>query len=468
MDNFITQEGNDIKNIFSRVKKRDFSGNTGQAIKNSSYQLTSNLIIKFGSLLFTIIVARLLMPERMGLYSLALSTIVFYSAFSDFGVSTAVLTFISKSLGHKNPEKAKGYFKKLFKWKIIMTLSCSIVLLVSAYFVANYYYNKPIFYALLVGGLYIPIVGFLNFVEQSFKATNNFKSPLIKDIIFQAFRLTLVPIGILFLLKTNLSNGIIVAFVLLILTTCYSLSLLFFALIAKKKLYFIKTKTDNLNQKEIIDMKKFILPLTVTALSGIFFGYIDTLMLGHFVSSEYIAYYGAAFSLIGSATAIIGFTATALFPLFSKLEGVSLERLFRKSRNVTLLISFVSAIVTYFVAYYVVRIAYGVDYLNSVPILKLLAVIVFLLPLSGIYDNFLISQKKTKPIAGLLITSTLLNIIFNYFGITYGLNHGFFGYPSMFQAVLGACFATIVSRGIYLMGVIYFKIKYKPTPSKSF
>jgi O-antigen/teichoic acid export membrane protein len=469
MDNFIENGEKDFKDIFNRFRKRDFSGNTGQAIKNSSFQLTSNLIIKFGSLLFTIIVARLLMPEKMGLYSLALSTIVFFSAFSDFGIGSALLTFVSKSLGKGNPKKAKGYFEKLLKWKKILLISCSLLLISSAYFVANNYYQKPIFYALLVGGLYIPILGLLSFIEHLFKANNNFKVPLIKEIVFQVLRLTLVPLGILILLKTNFSNGIIIAFVLSILTLCYLISLFFFVFIAKRKIDFIKTKSEPLTNEQIKGLKHFLFPLTVTALSGVFFGYIDTLMLGHFVSSEYLAYYGSAFSLVGSAIAIIGFTATALFPLFSKLEGKSLEILFRKTRNITFIISLLSAIITYFVAYYVVRIAYGQDYLFSVPILKILSIIVFLIPLSGIYDNYLLSQKKTNYIAKILIISTMINIVLNYFGINYGLNHGFFWQEgSMSQAVLGACFATITSRIFYLLGIIYLKNKYKAQQSKSF
>ncbi|MCG2686816.1 oligosaccharide flippase family protein, partial [Candidatus Parcubacteria bacterium] len=75
-----------FKNIFQRFKKRDFSGNTGQAMKNSSFQLAQNLIIKISSFLFTIVVARLLMPELMGLYTLALSTIIMFSILSDFGI----------------------------------------------------------------------------------------------------------------------------------------------------------------------------------------------------------------------------------------------------------------------------------------------------------------------------------------------------------------------------------------------
>ena len=45
----INEEINDIKDIFGRFKRKDFSGTTGQAMKNSSYQLAQNLIYHAGT-----------------------------------------------------------------------------------------------------------------------------------------------------------------------------------------------------------------------------------------------------------------------------------------------------------------------------------------------------------------------------------------------------------------------------------
>jgi len=453
MDNFITREENDFKNIFNRFRKRDFSGNTGQAIKNSSYQLTKNLVMKIGSLLFTIIIARLLLPELFGLYSLALSTILFFAAFSDMGTGDALITFLSKTISRGKPEKAKAYLKKLLKWKVRLVVVSSGVLLALAYFIANNFYNKPLFYALLVGGLYLPSVEAIAFFERLFYSQNNFKTPFVKEILFQFSRLILIPLGIILLLKTNFPNQVLVAFIILILVSCYLISLLFLTIVSGKKMSFLKSKSSELTSSESNGLKKFILPLSVTALSGIFFGYIDTLMLGHFVSEEYIAYYGAAFSLIGSGVAIIGFIASALFPLFSQIQGSSLQRLFKKSRNMVFLISVLGGIFTYFIAWWAIRIAYGLEYLQAVPILRWFAILVVVLPIIGIYSTYLTSQKKTKTLAWIIVSTTVLNIILNFIGIKIGLQYG------MFEAVLGAAFATIISRMVYLGGLIIFRNK---------
>jgi len=189
-------------------------------------------------------------------------------------------------------------------------------------------------------------------------------------------------------------------------------------------------------------------------MAGLFFGYIDTLMLGHFVSGSFIAYYGAAFSLVGGASAIIGFISLAVLPIFAKKNGKALEGIFRKSRDMTIFLSLLAGVFTYFVAYYVVKFAYGVEYLNTVPILKYFSILVVLLPIIGIYEGYFTTQKKTKKLATLLVTSAILNIIFNVFGILYGLK-----VAGEMGAVFGAVFATILSRFIYLVGLVRFRRK---------
>ncbi len=458
MDNplsFFKEERVEFKNIFQRFKRADFRGNSGAAIKNSTYQLALNLVMKFGSLFFTIIITRMLLPEKFGLYTLALSTIVFFSAFSDLGIKSAVITFISKKLSEKNKAKAKDYFSKLLKWKFLLLILIAAILIASSYFIANYYYNKPIFYTLLIGGLYVFAFGFVSFMEQTFKATNDFKRPLIKEFIFQALRFILVPIAILLMVNNNYTPEMIVFGVLLTIIACYTLTLLYLLVSAKKKLYFLKEKGRSLNKNEIKELSKFTIPLAATSLSGVFFGYIDIFMLGRFVEESFIAFYSAAFSLAGSLAVIIGFTAIALFPVFARMKGKALEKIFERTRLFTFIISFLGAAFVFFFAPQVIHIVFGVEYAPSSTFLRYLSILVLILPTISLYFNYFISQKKTKIVAKLLIGSTIINIILNYLFIKYGLTFG------MFEAVIGVCLATIISKCLYFAGLIFFHKKWK-------
>src|SRR3989344_5194775 len=201
----LKEEKKDVRNIFNLLKKRDFSSYTGLAIKNSVLQTTTLIISKIGSLVFTVIIARLLLPELFGLYSLALSTIILLSTFTDLGTSQTLVRYVSLSLSKKNKGIAKGYLIYLTKIKLILTFLSIFILLALAKFISNSYYHKPIFLALIAGSIYILSNSIISFIDSIFQSSNNFKSSLYKEIFLQLIRLIIVPIIIIFSLKKPIS-----------------------------------------------------------------------------------------------------------------------------------------------------------------------------------------------------------------------------------------------------------------------
>jgi stage V sporulation protein B len=161
--NFFEQEKNEIFSIFNRIRKKDFSGNSGQAIKNSVYQFSTSLVSKLGSLIFTIILARLLLPELFGLYSLSLSVIIVFAVFSELGIGLTLIKFISSELGSGNEKIASAYLIYFAKIKLFFILVSIIILGIFANLVANTIYQKPIFLALLAGIFYILFIELTGF-----------------------------------------------------------------------------------------------------------------------------------------------------------------------------------------------------------------------------------------------------------------------------------------------------------------
>ena len=439
---FVKEEEKDIKGVWRRIRKRDFSGNTGLAVKNSVYQFSTTLVAKIGSLIFIVILARLLMPELFGLYSLALSTIVLFAAFSDLGVGRTLVRFISKELSNKKPN-TKAYYDYLIKIKFVLTFLTSLILILSAYFIANVYYNKPIFFALLAGGLYIFANSFIGFFSGFYQAYNNFKKVLIKESIFQILRLIILPLVVLFSL--SFSKEILFLNIILGLSFCYLIGFIF--LLIKKPVL----KGKELEKKEKKQVNKFILPLTVTVLSGVFFGYIDIIMLGHFVDSEFIGYYSAAFALISSVIALLGFSAV-LLPIFSRLGGERLKRGLKKSIKMIIPVSLVAIFFIVLLAPFIIKIVYGIEYSNSTLLLRMLSLLVFSGPLTAIYTTYFISKGNTKIIAKLLVSTTIINIILNFVLISILVKQ------SHYLATIGAVVATLVSRYLYL-GLLGFSRK---------
>jgi len=455
----IKKEEADIKDIWRRILKRDFSGNTGLFIKNSFYQFSKNITAKLGSFVFTIILARLLLPEMFGLYSLALSTITIFIAASQLGVNQTLIRFISRELGKKR-RKLKAYLFYLGKIKGILIFISASVLLFSAKYISNNFYQKPIFLALLAGGLYLVFIQMMAFFQSLLQASNHFKEIFKREIIFQISRIILVPLAVVFAIKYSLSNEINLMLIIIFLAfSLFLASLFLFFDVRKIYLKKLKTeKTSKLQKKQKRVINKFLLATATLALSGIFFANIDKVMLGRFVASEFIGYYTASFSLVGAMATLMGFAAVVVLPIFSRLKGKKLERGFKKAIRTTLIFSIGAFLVTLLLAYFVVLIVYGKEYILAANILRALSPLLLILPIMAIYQAYYLSQGKPQIVAKLLIMATILNIFLNYVLITSLLPYGHLA------ATYGAGIATLISQLIsqvfYLGGLSWKKNRF--------
>jgi O-antigen/teichoic acid export membrane protein len=291
----------------------------------------------------------------------------------------------------------------------------------------------------------------MTFLQSLLQASNYFKSVLKKEVVFQISRIIFVPLVVLFAIKLSLSDEIILMLIIFFLAISFllaSLSLFF----DFKKIYLrriIAEKSERLRKKQKSVLKKFILAMAVLSLSGAFFSNIDKIMLGIFVDGSFIGYYTVAFGLIGALTPLIGFASIALLPIFSGLKGERLEAGFKKSIRITMLLSIALFGVTIFLAYAVIFIIFGRDYLLATNILRLLSLLLFVTPAIAIYQSYYVSQNRVNKIAVLLILSIILNIFLNYVFIKAFLPYGYLA------ALYGAAIATIISKMLYLGGLIF-------------
>jgi O-antigen/teichoic acid export membrane protein len=448
---FLKKEKSDIKAIWRRILKRDFSGTTGLIIKNSFYQFSRDLTTKLSSFIFTVILARLLLPEMFGLYSLAFSTILIFAAISELGVRTTLIRFIAKEFGKKRG-KIKAHLLYLGRIGVVLVFCFAILLLILADYISNNFYQKPIFLALLAGSLYIIFIQLTGFLQSMLQASNHFAPIFKREIIFQTSRIILIPLAVILAIKYSLSSGIILMLIILLLVFSLFLTSLFL-FFDVKKIYLkkIKTeKTDKLQKKQKTIINKFLLATAALVLSGVFFLYIDKVMLGHFVQAEFIGYYTAASSLIGALTPLIGFAAVVVLPIFSRLKGERLEQGFRKSIRITILFSAGAFLATLILAYFVILIVYGKEYISALNILRILSLLLFIIPAASLYQAYYISQGKPQIVAQLLVIATILNVLLNYIFITLLLPYG------NLAAVYGVAIATIISQFFYL-GVLAWR-----------
>jgi len=443
----IKEEESSIKKIFGKVLRRDFSGNTGLAIKNSAYQFSSNIVQKLGSLVFVIILARIILPETFGLYNLVFSTIMFFYVFSDAGIYGTLVYFTSKSL-NRNKGKVKAYIDYLFKIKFFVVLMSAFALIILAKFIADSYYRQPIFLALIAGSLYIIFMGLQNFYLAISQANNNFKNPFFKEIFFQISRMIVIPAAILYIRKFNLPNQTIVLTIFIILAIIAGLSMSLMHFLSIKDLNLQKIKKANLSKAEKAKIRKFMINLVLITSSILILGNIDKIIIGPFVPPEFVGYYSAAFSLVNASAFLLVFS-DVFFPIFLRIKGKRLEQTFKKVALATFFMSFFLFSFLLIFATPLVNIIFGVNYIQSINMLRMLAFLALFFPLIELYTSYIISKgnldKIKKVVFFILIISIVLPLILVKTLSVYGNS----------MAVFGLIMGVLISKAAHLGSLMW-------------
>ncbi len=217
------------------------------AIKNSGYSLAGTLIYKFGGLIFTILIARLLLPELFGVYALVLSLITVLMTFTNLGVNETSLRYISDALGKRDNKKARSYFRYLLKLKTLLVVFVILIILLFSKFLSYNIYNKPLlFYPLIFSCLFIIAESFKGFIGQLFLATKNLKPIPFLELLHQTAKISFSILAILILSSEFKVAGLFFALALAGFIHLF----LFILIIYKKNKFLFIGKKESIDKKE--------------------------------------------------------------------------------------------------------------------------------------------------------------------------------------------------------------------------
>ncbi|MEM4325877.1 MAG: oligosaccharide flippase family protein, partial [Candidatus Pacearchaeota archaeon] len=398
-----------------------------------------------GGLVFTILIARLLLPELFGVYTLVSSIAAIAIVFSDFGLNLACLKYLSNSLKKKDEANSRSYFRFFFKLKIFSTFVIILLILILSKIISLNFFNKPlVFLPLIFSSFYILTDSLRAYIRIPFVARKQLEIFPPLELIHQFLKISLSLLALLILSDSLKVSGIFISmsiagFLFLFLES-------FFLIKKDKKILFGKV-----NKINIMGSLKYTFFIGLTGLTLIFFGSVDTLMLGRFVKEEYIGFYRAALGLIISITSLINFSGLFL-PVFTQLNKQRLRNGFELISKYLLLISLPISTISILLSKYIILIIYGVEYLNATPLLLVLSFLIVLSPLIGVYIDLFQAKEKITILAKFVFISLIINIFFNYLLIKHFLTF------SQQYATMGAGIATLMSQ-FFLLGVLYKRAK---------
>jgi len=441
----------ELKKTLVIIKKRKFTGYRGIAIKNGLFQFLSNIVTKLGGLLLTIILARILMPELYGLYALTLTIVGIFLTLADSGINSTLIRYASFYLGKNKKKIARSYAGFLFKIKIFLALIFSLLLIILAFPLQNFF-NKEIGLALIFSSIYLFIFSIAGFFFAFFPTLNKFEYTFAKETIFQFSRVILAGLTAFYVIKyiTQNPNVVLPSLIIVLALSCFFALIFSFVLIKKKYSFLLPSLKASVKEKR--EVLSFILSLTFVAISSVFFAQIDTLMLGKFVDAEWLGYYRIAFSLFFGVVGLLNLTAV-FYPIFSRVakQKEKLDYMLKRANLLLFLIAISGFVLLELFAYPAVLLLFGKHYLPSLTLLRVISLLIFSALIIPNYIFYFSAIKKPQAVAKILFVSMLLNIVLNYLFITWLIKYG------QQQATIGAALATLLSRYFYLACLMGYK-----------
>jgi O-antigen/teichoic acid export membrane protein len=257
---------------------------------------------------------------------------------------------------------------------------------------------------------------------------------------------------ILFAIKNSLSDQNIIFLIIISLDVAYLLIVGLFYLFLRGNIFKLDNSKQKLSKRDKKRVNRFILIISFTILSGIFFGYMDVVILGYFVSSEYIGYYQGAFSFISAIVPLITFSS-ALLPIFSRLQKRKTQDFLKKAVKILSIISILCFLFLFLASKYLVLLLFGAAYYNSINILRIFSLLLLTIPVITIYSTYFTSSGRPGIVSMLLAISTTINLTLIYLFISYLIKY------NPLYAVYGTAIATVISRYLFMFMLMIYKRK---------
>lgn len=383
------------------------------------------------ALLLSIVIVRMLTKAEYGLYTFAFNKIAIALIFSGLGIISGVMQYCSED---RDYEEKRSIYKFGFFYGISVNLVLTFCLLLYGVF-APINIEGAAKYVLYLSA--VPMFSFLyeygniylrtqNRIPQYANSTNiNTLAYFIASVVF-----TLL-IGL---------KGYVLGYYL-----SFVVALLYIVLISSKSDKFRSYASTRINPSICKSLIKFSTICALTNSLSSLLNYIGVELVGYVVPDpEVLASYRIGIGIPDNASFITRAIITALYPAFAKKQ-TDYQWLKEKTKKMllglTVLNGFV-AVAMFIAAKPIIKILYGSEYMDAVPLLRIAAVGFLISALFRIpFGNLLLAMRKVRFNLFVCAICGVINIVFNLFLIP---RYGSLGaaYTSIIVAVVSGVMST--------------------------
>ena len=396
--------------------------------KESAVTFTGMFYGNINRYLYTLLLARWVGSEFLGIYSLANSVRLISEVFGKMGMEIGVMRFVSLL----NPDIEKKKIQRLIGSAVKMTMAFSVVimagLLVSSGFIVTHILKGPplLKIVLMVFAIAIPFNAITLVVAF---ATQGFKRLKYKIFITQ------------FLNPTILLVVMIISFWFISVEVALMAPMLVSSIIGFIVMFAVLKKLTGVKNQQLLkapfdrELLVFSYPLMFVTILLTLMHWMDILMLGAFTNASTVGLYHPAARTAGLLQALLTSFLSIYSPMIAQFHAESDQKNMSGSYKLVSrwLLTFSIPVALIFLVYpQKVMLLFGAEYLPSANVLIVLTAATFIHAILGAAQSTLSMTGHTRLLLWNAIGAFIINIILNIILIP---NYG----------MIGAAWATLIS-----------------------
>jgi len=356
--------------------------------------------------LFTLpYLVRILGPEKFGLIAFAQAFIQYFNILTDYGFNLSATREIA--IHRKDKAKVSEIFSSVMLIKFGLLLVSLIILTVIVFGFRKFRQDWELYYltfGIVVGQVLFP-VWFFQGMEQ------------MKYITFFYITAKLIFTISIFVFVHNVTDYIYVP----VINSIGFLASGILSIWIVFKDFKVIFKYPGFEQLKYHLKEGWYIFISTVAIS--LYTISNTFILGLFTNNKIVGYYSAAEKLIKAVQGLLKPVFQAIYPYISNLVSESRERGIKFIQKITLLIGGVTFILSIFIfvfARLIVDIILGNKYVESVPVLEILAFLPFIIGLSNIFGiQTMLTFNYKKAFSNILISTSIINIVLAFILVPY-------------------------------------------------
>ncbi len=366
-----------------------------------AYNVVFNSVLKIVSTvalsLYSIrLITDYLGQDGFGKYATVLAFFAFFSALADLGLSSVTAREISREGANEQQILSKVLSLRL--------TASSIVFLLAPFLVVWFHYSNELKIGILIAALAILFSTLSLFLNGIFQ-----KRVAMDKVAFIEFLGKLVQVAcVIVVVKFDLG------FLAITLTLLTALSFnAFFVLYLSRKYIRFSPKIDIVYWKGFL---KESLPMGATALITFAYFKMDTILLSLFQTSAHVGIYNVAYKVMENLIFFPAMLSGLILPILSRFiytNRSQFEDVAHKTFKVFIIIVTPIIIGTLFLAEDIIRIVSGINFLESVPVLRILIFSLGFIFFGNYFNMLLVVGNAQKKLMQTLLFVALFNIGLN-------------------------------------------------------